>query len=148
MARIEPITGKYVYLNIQGIEYRVYFEESGQGIPLVCQHTAAGDGRQWRYLMNDEAVTSRYRVIAPDLMYHGKSLPPESTDWWKEEYQLTKSLFVDFHVELNRALGLQRPVYIGASMGGHLACDLALEHPEFERTILGPRGCLLVDHGI
>ncbi|MBM4297762.1 MAG: alpha/beta hydrolase, partial [Deltaproteobacteria bacterium] len=36
---MEPITGRYVYLNIEGVEYRVYFEEAGSGIPLICQHT-------------------------------------------------------------------------------------------------------------
>ena len=40
MAKFDPIVGKYVYLKIQGIEYRVYFEESGKGIPILCQHTA------------------------------------------------------------------------------------------------------------
>ena len=137
MARFEPIMGKYVYLEVQGIEYRVYFEENGKGIPLVCQHTAGPDGSQWRHLMNDEQVTSRYRVIAPDLPYHGKSLPPESVEWWKQEYRLTKSFLLDFHMALIEALGLPKIVYIGASMGGHLACDLALEHPEKLRAVIG-----------
>ena len=44
MARYSDITGRYVYLDIDGLEYRVYFEEAGQGIPLVCQHTAAPTG--------------------------------------------------------------------------------------------------------
>ncbi len=85
MARIEPVTGKYIYVEVQGVEFRVYFEENGKGIPLVCQHTAASDARQWRYLLNDREITSLYRVIAMDLPYHGKSLPPESVEWWKEE---------------------------------------------------------------
>ncbi len=137
MAKIESITGKYVYVHVQGNEYRVYFEENGSGIPLVCQHTAGGDGRQWRHMMNDEEVTARYRVIAPDLPYHGKSLPPESVEWWKEEYKLTKSFFVDFHVQLNRALGLERPVFLGASVGGNLAVDLAFEQPDEYRAVIG-----------
>ena len=33
MARFEATAGKYVYLEVQGIEYRVYFEESGQASP-------------------------------------------------------------------------------------------------------------------
>ena len=44
MAKFEAATGRYVYLDVQGIEYRVYFEEAGQGIPLICQHTAGSDG--------------------------------------------------------------------------------------------------------
>ena len=137
MARFEPITGKYVYVEVHGIEYRVYFEENGNGIPLVCQHTAGSDGRQWRHVLNDAEITSRYRVIAPDLPYHAKSLPPESIEWWKEEYTLTKSFFIDFLVQFNRALGLEKPVYFGCSMGGHLAVDLALECPDEFRAVIG-----------
>ena len=47
MARFSNIVGRYVYLDVEGIEYRVYFEEAGEGIPLVCQHTAGSDGRQY-----------------------------------------------------------------------------------------------------
>ena len=33
MAKFEAAIGRYVWLEIQGVEYRVYFEEAGQGIP-------------------------------------------------------------------------------------------------------------------
>lgn len=143
MARFESVTGKYVYLEVQGVEYRVFFEENGKGIPLVCQHTAGSDGRQYRHLMNDKDVTSRFRVIAFDLPYHGRSLPPESVEWWKQEYLLHKDFLFDFHVEFLRALGLKRPVYIGCSMGGHLAPDLALERPDAYRAVIGVEGGLV-----
>ncbi len=137
MARIEATTGHYVYLGVQGTEYRVYFEESGTGIPLVCQHTAGADGKQWRHFLTDRDITATYRVIVPDLPYHGKSLPPESVEWWNREYQLTKSFFIDFHLALNQALGLQKPVFIGSSMGGHLAPDLALACPDEYSAVIG-----------
>ena len=146
MAKFEPITGKYVYVEVEGIEYRVYFEENGKGIPLVCQHTAGSDGRQWRHLLNDEEVTSLYRVIAVDLPYHGKSNPPESVKWWQQEYKLRRRFFTNFHVEFNHALGLDRPVYIGFSMGGHLAVDLAIEKPEEYRAIIGGEACISSPH--
>ena len=117
MAKLDPAIGRYVYLDIHGIEYRVYFEQNGTGIPLICQHTAASDGRLWRHLLNDEEITQRFQVIVPDLPYHGKSLPPESIEWWKQEYKLTKNFFMDFQVELIRALGLERPVYHGMLHG-------------------------------
>lgn len=142
MVRFEPVMGKYVYVEVQGIEYRIYFEENGKGVPLVCQHTAGADGRQWRHVLNDEEITSRYRAIAPDLPYHGKSLPPESVEWWKQEYRLTKSFFIDFHVEFNHALGLDKPVFLGASMGGNLAPDLALERPDEYRAVIGLEACV------
>jgi pimeloyl-ACP methyl ester carboxylesterase len=137
MTRFDPASGRYVYLKIDGIDYRVYYESNGDGIPMVCQHTAAADGRQWRHVLNDKDITSKYKVIAPDLPYHGKSNPPEFVQWWTEEYKLTLNFLVSFYKEFNRALGLDRPVYIGCSMGGHLAPDLALRCPEEFRAVIG-----------
>ena len=137
MARFSDITGRYLYLTVDGHEYRVYLEEAGQGIPLVCQHTAGSDGRQYRHLLEDRDITSRFRVIAADLPYHGKSLPPMSKRYWEEEYRLTKDWFMRYWVGLVRELGLERPVYMGCSMGGHLAGDLALHHPEDFRACIG-----------
>jgi len=45
---LEPMIGRYVRMEIEGIPHRVYFEEAGQGIPLVCLHTAGADSRPLR----------------------------------------------------------------------------------------------------
>jgi len=137
MARYSDITGRYVYLDIDGLEYRVYFEEAGQGIPLVCQHTAGSDGRQYRHLLEDRDITARFRVIAADLPYHGKSLPPAGKRYWEEEYKLTKAFFMAYWVKLAETLGLEQPVFMGCSMGGHLAADLALHHADCFRACIG-----------
>jgi pimeloyl-ACP methyl ester carboxylesterase len=152
MVKFEATTGRYVYLEIQGIEYRVYFEEAGQGIPLVCQHTAGSDGQQWRQFLNDKDITATYRVIVPDLPYHGKSQPPEAVEWWNREYRLTKAFFLEFHLAFNRALALDRPVIVGSSMGGSIATDLALEVPDQYRAAIaleeGLRGAKASDDDI
>jgi pimeloyl-ACP methyl ester carboxylesterase len=137
MAIIEPIEGKYIYITIQGIEYRIYCEQSGSGIPLICQHSAGSNVLEWRHMLIDPEITSKYHVIAADLPFHGRSIPPEGIPWWKQEYKLTKSFFMDFQVELSRALGLQRPVYIGTANGGFLALNLALNHPDDFRAVIG-----------
>lgn len=141
------ITGRYLYLQVQGIEYRVYYEEAGAGTPVVLQHTAGCDNRQWRHMMEDQDFTGQYRLIAPDLPYHGKSLPPESQPWWTQEYSLKQSFFIDFHVAFSEALGLDRPVFMGCSMGGHLAPDLALHRPGFYRAVIGIEASL-ESHGV
>src|SRR6056297_2399169 len=125
MAKHDPITGRYIYLTVEGIEYRVYYEEAGEGIPLIVGHTAGSDGRQYRQMLCDPDVIKDYRVIAFDLPYHGKSLPPYNHRWWEEEYNMTKSRMMAFPNALSEALELDRPVYLGCSMGGHLAADLA-----------------------
>jgi pimeloyl-ACP methyl ester carboxylesterase len=147
VARFDPIKGNYVYIEVQNVEYRVYYEENGSGIPLLCQHSAGTDGQQWRYLLNDDDITSRYRVVVPDLPYHGKSLPPESIEWWKEEYRLTKSFFVDFQVAFNHALGLKTPIFIGGCMGGCLGLYLALERPDEFRAVIGLETVLCSEGG-
>ena len=86
-AEIEPIVGRYLRLDVAGRSNRIYFEEAGKGIPLVCLHTAGSDARQYRHLMLDPAVTDHFRVLAFDMPWHGKSLPP--VGWWDEEYRLT-----------------------------------------------------------
>lgn len=142
MAKHEPITGHYVYLTVEDIEYRVYYEEAGHGIPLIVGHTAGSDGRQYRHLLNDPEVTSRYRVIAFDLPFHGKSLPPHGDKWWTREYNMTKSRMMAFPNALAEALELDRPVYMGSSMGGHLAIDLASHFPERYRATISVEGAL------
>ena len=43
---IEPISGQYLNLDFEGQPHRIYFEQAGSGIPLLCLHTAGADGRQ------------------------------------------------------------------------------------------------------
>lgn len=137
MARFDTAVGRYVYLTIDDVEYRVYFEEAGRGIPMILQHTAGTDGSQWRHLLADEAFQRDFRMIAYDLPYHGKSLPPTGIEWWRRDYRLTKDFLIEFVLGLSDALGLDRPVFMGSSIGGHLAADLAQACPQRFRAIIG-----------
>ena len=65
------------------------------------------------------------------------SLPPPGVEWWTQEYRLTKDFLMEFTLTLARELGLEKPVYMGSSIGGHLALDLALHHPEEFRAVIG-----------
>ena len=140
-AHIEPMVGRYVHLSLGGRACRVYFEEAGRGIPLLCLHTAGSDGRQFRHLMNDPAVTDHFRVLAFDLPWHGKSTPPAG--WQDEEYKLTTVSYVDAVMTFIRVLELERPVVMGCSMGGRIVLQLALEHA---RDLGGVIGLEAADH--
>jgi len=135
VAELEPIVGRYLALVLDGRPHRVYFEEAGQGIPLVCLHTAGADGRQFRHLMNDEAVTRHYRVLAFDMPWHGKSLPPAG--WQDEEYTLTTRGYVDLIMTFITTLGLERPVVLGCSIGGKIVLELARLHAKSFRALIG-----------
>jgi pimeloyl-ACP methyl ester carboxylesterase len=134
-AEIEPITGRYARLSIHGRPHRLYFEEAGSGIPLLCLHTAGSDGRQWRAILNDPEITARFRVIAFDMPWHGKSSPPEG--FQDEEYRLTTDLYVELVVTVARALELDRPVVMGCSIGGRVVLELAGRHPDLFRAAIG-----------
>ena len=142
MSKHDPITGRYVYLTVEDIEYRVFYEEAGSGIPLILGHTAGSDGRQYRHLLCDSEITQYFRVIAFDLPFHGKSLPPYSYRWWEEEYKMTKSKMMAFPNILSDELELDRPIYMGCSMGGHLAVDLASNYPDRYGATISVEGAL------
>ena len=135
MTAFEPIIGRYLRLELSGRAHRVYFEEAGQGIPLVCLHTAGADGRQFRHLMLDDAITRDFRLLAFDMPWHGKSFPPAGFE--REEYRLTTAAYSEMIVAFCRALELDRPVVMGCSIGGRIVLSLAIEHAAMFRALIG-----------
>ena len=133
--RFEPIVGRYLNLELLGRPHRLYIEEAGQGIPLLCLHTAGSDGRQYRGLLNDSRITDHYRVIVFDMPWHGKSSPPEG--YQNEEYRLTSRDYVRMILEVADALELDKPVVMGCSIGGRIVLYLAHQHAARFRAIIG-----------
>ena len=125
---IENITGRYLTASIDGTLQRIYFEEAGEGPVILCLHTAGADTRQWRFLMNDADITNRHRIIAFDMPWHGKSLPPEGFE--TEEYLLTTDRYIATVRAVAQALHLERPILAGCSMGGRIALQLAALHAD------------------
>ena len=135
---LEPIVGRYAQVEIQDRANRIYFEEAGQGIPLVCLHTAGADATQFRHLLNDQGITNDYRIIAFDLPWHGKSLPPAG--YHMEEYKLTTEVYVETIMTVCRALELEQPVIMGCSMGGRIVLELALRRDKELRAVIALEG--------
>jgi pimeloyl-ACP methyl ester carboxylesterase len=91
-AGFEPIVGRYLAVDIEGVAYRVHVEEAGQGVPLLCLHTAGADSRQYRHVLNDprsRRSVPRHRVRLP---YHGRSTPADG--WWLKKYRLTTQSYL------------------------------------------------------
>jgi pimeloyl-ACP methyl ester carboxylesterase len=121
--------GRYVRFEVDGVSHRVYYEEAGQGIPLLLQHTAGADSRQWRHVLADPELQQRYRMIAYDLPFHGRSLPPvQGARWWEEAYEPGRHLLMKWVVAFKQALELDRPLIMGVSVGGQLAADILAFH--------------------
>ncbi|MFZ2155070.1 MAG: alpha/beta hydrolase, partial [Bradyrhizobium sp.] len=132
---IEPVTGKYLNMPLFGKRHRIYFEEAGQGIPLLCLHTAGSDGRQYRALLNDPRLTRKFRVIVFDMPWHGKSSPPEG--WQDADYKLSSDDYIDMIVSISAALELDHPIAMGCSIGGRAVLHLAARYPERFRALIG-----------
>ena len=137
--------GRYVHVELEGQDHRLYFEEAGTGIPVLLQHTAGSHGAQWRHLFERREITDHFRLIAYDLPFHGKSLPPVGPKWWASEYRLKAGFLRSVPVTLARSLRLERPVFMGCSVGGLLALDLALHHPDVFRAVISLEGALNIE---
>ena len=97
--------------------YSLYYEETGKGEPLILIHGGLLDRRMWD---GQFELFSRWsRVIRYDNRNHGLSRGLPDT--------------FSYHEDLNRlmeALGIQRARLVGLSLGGSIAIDFALTHPE------------------
>ena len=120
---LSPIEGRYLHVEVEEAMQRIYVESAGSGIPLLCLHTAGADSRQFRYLLEDPELTGRFRVVAFDMPWHGRSDPP--TDWRTRRYALTTRTYAATILAVADALELAQPVLLGCSMGGAIALYLA-----------------------
>lgn len=135
MPDFEAIVGRYLTVDIGGEQHRLFIEEAGRGIPLLCLHTAGNDSRQFRHVMNDKGVTDRFRVVAFDMPYHGRSTPPDQ--WWLKKPRLTTRLYMEIIRAVWTALALERPVVMGCSMGGAIVLKVAADYQNEIRGIVG-----------
>ncbi|HIG42329.1 MAG: alpha/beta hydrolase [bacterium] len=134
-AVFDEVKGRYVQLTLSDETVNIYFEEAGTGIPLLCLHTAGADGRQYREVLRNESITRQYRVIVPDMPWHGKSSPPAG--WQEKEYQLSTDDYLRYIVAFMSALELRQPLVMGCSIGGRVVLHLALQHQEKIGGIIG-----------
>lgn len=132
----DQITGKYRDLpGPDGRWARVYYEEAGQGIPLLMLHTAGADSRQYHALLADVELARDWHMYAFDLPYHGRSEPPDG--WWREPYRLTADAYAHWCVTFIREVIGEPAVVMGCSMGGAMAVYLAARHRDHVLAAIG-----------
>jgi len=100
---------------------RIFYEEQGEGFPLLFGHSYLWDRRMWEPQV--AALSRSYRCIVPDLWAHGQSDPPPEAPYAIEA-------MAEDHWALTQALGLERFAVIGLSVGGMWGAHLTLNHPE------------------
>lgn len=133
------VRGGYVPVTVGGVTYQIYYETAGAGRDVLCMHTAGSDSRQFHGLMADERITAGHRLVAFDLPWHGKSLPPEGAI--PGSWRLNTDLYVDLIMGFAAAAGLDKPIALGASMSGEICLELAYRHPEAFSGIVACEAC-------
>jgi pimeloyl-ACP methyl ester carboxylesterase len=125
---LSQITGGYHSIEAEGRRYEIYAEAAGQGSPVVFLHTAGADGRQYLDQLADIELASGFKLISPDLPFHGRSLPP--LDWDGGPYRLTAALYEAWCAATLEQVGGAPAIIVGGSMGAAMALHLAAERPE------------------
>ena len=101
-------------------EFTINFATAGNGSPLLLLHGSEPQ-ETWRVWEPILAMADTYRLIAPDLLGHGKSSRPEETPDHRAQAQMLRDL-VD-------KLRIQKLSLMGSGWGGQVALEFALDWP-------------------
>jgi 3-oxoadipate enol-lactonase len=103
---------------------RLRYQTSGRGPAVVLIHGGLVDSRLWDEQM--KPLSKRFRVVRYDLRGYGRSAAPTAQFWPTEDLRA----LLDF-------LKIEKATIVGLSLGGIIAADFALEHPDrVERLVL------------
>ncbi|MGH8769224.1 MAG: alpha/beta fold hydrolase, partial [Burkholderiales bacterium] len=101
---------------------KLYYEETGFGVPIVFVHEFAGDCRSWEPQVRH--FSRRYRCIT----YNARGYPPSDVPADVERYSQRRARD-DIRSVLD-ALGIQRAHVVGNSMGGFAALHFGIAHSD------------------
>ncbi len=99
---------------------KVHYVDAGTGSPVILLHGLADDVGVWESAI--APLAAKYRVVALDQIGFGRSDKPLLN------YRV--STFVDFLDGFLNELKIERASLVGNSLGGWIAADFALTHPE------------------
>lgn len=111
-------------VTINGAE--IYYEDMGQGFPLVLLHALTFDSRMWADQV--ASLSKKYRCINMDFRGHGRSSMPDS--------ECTLEQLAEDVYSLMKELGIEQAHVAGLSLGGMVAMRLALAHPDIVRSLV------------
>ena len=102
------------------------YYEAGRGRTVLLLPNLTWDSHSWS--QNLPAISEKYHVIALDLPGTGESSKPLI------EYKM--DTWTDFMAEFLRLKGVRKASVVGAVMGGALAVQFALDHPEMSEGLV------------
>ncbi len=106
------------YALVNGL--RMYYEARGSGPPLVLLHGGLGAIEMYAPIL--PVLSASHRVIAVDLQAHGRTADIDRP--------LRLELMADDVAALIRQLGLAKADLMGYSLGGGVALQTAIRHPQ------------------
>jgi pimeloyl-ACP methyl ester carboxylesterase len=106
---------------------RLYYEVSGEGEPLLLLSGLGMNHLGWA--LQIPVYAREFKVIAFDNRGTGQSSSPEGVDY-------TIALLADDAAALLDALGVDAAHVYGVSLGGMIAQEMALRHPEKVRSLI------------
>ncbi|BAL90399.1 hypothetical protein AMIS_51790 [Actinoplanes missouriensis 431] len=106
------------YADVNGIN--LYYEIHGAGRPLVLLHGGLGSGEMFGD--NLDRLAADHQVILPDLQGHGRTADVDRP--------IDYVTMGDDIAALIGHLGLEKPDLVGYSLGGGVALQVAIRHPE------------------
>ena len=113
--------GKYVIIH----NTKIYYEEYGQGIPLLLLHQGLGSIENLSGIIPE--LSKHFRVIAPDAPGHGRSGHADS---------LSGELMAEYCSKLIDQLKLDSAYVMGWSTGGNTALLLAANRPDKVKKVV------------
>jgi pimeloyl-ACP methyl ester carboxylesterase len=122
--RTSEALGKGQYAELNGIN--LYYETHGSGAPLVLLHGGLGSGEMFGPIL--PALGAHHQITLPDLQGHGRTADIDRP--------IDVRLMADDIAALIEHLGLGRPDVMGYSLGGGVALQLAVHHPELVHRLV------------
>jgi 3-oxoadipate enol-lactonase len=113
-------------VKIKANDILMNYEIKGKGQNLVLIHGAGDNLNMWYHQI--PVFSKSYRVIAYDVRGSGETEDP------KEEYSI--SLFSEDVYQLMKAIRVEDAYFLGFSMGGRIALELALNHSELVKALV------------
>jgi 3-oxoadipate enol-lactonase len=107
---------------------KLYYEEVGQGVPILFIHEFASDYRGWEPQMRE--FGKRYRCINYSARGYTPSDVPIDPNVYTYKHVMRDAIAVLDHLNIDSAH------LIGLSMGGYTALQVALSHPQRVRSMV------------
>jgi pimeloyl-ACP methyl ester carboxylesterase len=119
--------------NVRVYGQRIRYYEAGHGPAVIFLHGLGG--QSMNFTTNIGPVSRKFHAIAFDEIGFGDSDKP------LVDYDIMT--LVDFLYGFMKALHIQKATLVGVSMGGHLALQFAVSHPDMvDRLVLVDSGGL------